>query len=82
MALEWALTEFEAPEPVAIDVKDVVSIPPAFVESFFLPLCVHPPSGPYGPHPVVVVGASADVASTLNNVLSTHGCAILIQQSR
>jgi hypothetical protein len=80
--LEWALSEFETPQPVAIDVSELASISPSFIEAFFVPLSLDPPSGPYGPHAVIVVGASAGVAQMIRDCLATHGCSVLIQRGR
>jgi hypothetical protein len=72
------LAEFARPEPVAIDLSGVDEISSDFVEAFVLPLVREPPSGPYGAHPLLVIGATAAVALVIQRTLPEHGCQILI----
>jgi hypothetical protein len=78
--LNWILAEFEAPEPVAIDVSRCDPLSPQYVKGFFLPICEEPPSAPYGPHPIIVIGASEAIADTILECLGRHGYGIAIQR--
>jgi len=78
--LKWALSSFETPQPVALDLDGVVGVSDDFLEGFFGALVEDWPESYFGRHPIVIVGAAGQVAMTLRSGFRNHGLAIPISE--
>ncbi len=79
-ALKWALSPFETPQPVALDLSGVAEITDDFVEGFFCALLAERLESYFGLHQVMVVGAEATVAARLREALLSRGVALPIAE--
>jgi hypothetical protein len=65
VSLRWALTSFEAPQPIAIDLSGITDVRQDFLEGFFAALVQEWPESHLGRHTIVVVGVDATLAPKL-----------------
>jgi len=69
-------------EPVGIDFSDVVALSVSFADGFFVQLLSGWQKSYYGGHPLVVFGASPDVADTIDAVLRLRMLGVLHVKSK
>ncbi len=79
-ALKWALSAFETPAPVALDLDGVVRVGDDFFEGFFRALVEDWPESYFGRHPIVIVSADKRVAARLRERFRELGVAVPIAQ--
>ena len=81
-SLRWALSGFETPQPIALDLDAVTGVSDEFAEAFFAVLAREWPESYFGPHPIVVVGVAPAMAQALRDRLACCGLAVPVAEAR